>query len=381
VVVEPNEPNGPSPTDTADGELAVEVRGLVKRYGKSKVNALDGVSFAVGRGHVFGLLGPNGAGKTTTVGILTTRVRPTAGSARVAGVDVVADPAGARMRLATVSQQNNLDRSLSIRQNLLFHAAYHGVAAAERRRRADELLEQFGLVDRANDKIDWLSGGQAQRIMIARSMMHDPEVLFLDEPTTGLDPAARLFVWDRIRELQARGVTVFLTTHDMDEAATLADRVGIVDHGKLLALDTPAALTRSLPGRTTLDISMALDGASPQAILGALGDLAGVERVEQVDEATAGGFGTWGGGMPGFALGGGPPPGGGASPGTVPSGGATPAAPKNLRARLYVTSDAPLMVPPVASLLTDHGVTLTDVRIAEPSLEDVFIHLTGRALR
>jgi ABC-2 type transport system ATP-binding protein len=283
------------------------------------------------------------------VGILTTRVRPTAGTARVVGFDVVADPSGARMRLAVVSQLNNLDRSLTIRQNLLFHAAYHGVPSAERRRRADELLEQFGLSDRANDKIDWLSGGQAQRIMISRSLMHDPEVLFLDEPTTGLDPAARLFVWDRIRDLQARGVTVFLTTHDMDEAATLADRVGIVDHGKLLALDTPSALTKSLPGRTTLDISMSMDGASPEALLTALGGLEGIERVEQVDAA-----------------------GGGAA--------AAPA-PTTLRARLYVTHDAPLMVPPVAALLAERGVTLTDVRIAEPSLEDVFIHITGRALR
>jgi ABC-2 type transport system ATP-binding protein len=327
---------------------------------------------------VFGLLGPNGAGKTTTVGILTTRVRPTSGEAMVGGVDVVADPAGARMRLAAVSQQNNLDRSLSIRQNLLFHAAYHGVPAAERRRRADALLDQFGLVERANDKIDWLSGGQAQRIMIARSMMHDPEVLFLDEPTTGLDPAARLFVWDRIRELQARGVTIFLTTHDMDEAATLADRVGIVDHGKLLALDTPTALTRALPGRTTLDISMSLDGTAPDTVLSALGQLQGIERVEQVDEAGAA-AGGWGGEMAGFAFAG-PPP--GAAP-PAPSGGAAAEAPapKTLRARLYVTSDAPLMVPPVASLLAANGVTLTDVRIGEPSLEDVFIHLTGRALR
>jgi ABC-2 type transport system ATP-binding protein len=353
---------------------AVEVRGLVKRYAKGKVNALDGVTFTVGRGQVFGLLGPNGAGKTTTVGILTTRVRPTAGEALVGGVNVMADPSGARMRLAAVSQQNNLDRSLSIRQNLLFHAAYHGVPAAERRRRADALLEQFGLVERAHDKIDWLSGGQAQRIMIARSMMHDPEVLFLDEPTTGLDPAARLFVWDRVRELQSRGVTIFLTTHDMDEAATLADRVGIVDHGKLLALDTPSALTRALPGRTTLDISMSLDGAAPDTVLSALGELQGIERVEQVDDAGAAGAGAWGA-MAGFTFAGPPPA---AAP---PAGGPTRPSPKTLRARLYVTSDAPLMVPPVASLLATHGVTLTDVRIGEPSLEDVFIHLTGRALR
>jgi ABC-2 type transport system ATP-binding protein len=298
----------------------------------------------------------------------------------VAGFDVMADPSGARMRLAVVSQLNNLDRSLTIRQNLLFHAAYHGVPSAERRRRADELLEQFGLSDRANDKIDWLSGGQAQRIMISRSLMHDPEVLFLDEPTTGLDPAARLFVWDRIRDLQARGVTVFLTTHDMDEAATLADRVGIVDHGKLLALDTPSALTKSLPGRTTLDISMSLDGASPEALLTALGRLDGIERVEHVD-AAGGAGGAWGGGgMPGFAFAAAPPPGSGSSSEASGDGRAAPA-PTTLRARLYVTQDAPLMVPPVAALLAERGVTLTDVRIAEPSLEDVFIHITGRALR
>jgi ABC-2 type transport system ATP-binding protein len=338
------------------------------------VNALDGVSLSVDQGEVFGLLGPNGAGKTTTVGILTTRVRPTAGTARVSGVDVTADPSGARMRLAVVSQQNNLDRSLTIRQNLLFHAAYHGVASAPRRERADELLGQFGLQDRANDKIDWLSGGQAQRIMIARALMHEPEVLFLDEPTTGLDPAARLFVWDRISELQARGITIFLTTHDMDEASSLADRVGIVDHGKVLALDTPSALTRALPGRTTLDISMGLDGVSPDVLLAALGRLAGVERVEQVD-ASGDGMGAWGGGAPG--SGSAPAP---QAPAGAPATAPRPA-PKSLRARLYVTGDAPLMVPPVASLLAENRVTLTDVRIGEPSLEDVFIHLTGRALR
>jgi ABC-2 type transport system ATP-binding protein len=382
-MISPTDPMDAAPAvSVAEASLAVEVDGLVKRYAKSPVNALDGISLAVARGEVFGLLGPNGAGKTTTVGILTTRVRPTGGSARVSGVDVVADPSGARMRLAVVSQQNNLDRSLTIRQNLLFHAAYHGVPSAERRRRADELIAQFGLGDRANDRIDWLSGGQAQRIMIARSLMHEPEVLFLDEPTTGLDPAARLFVWDRIRDLQARGVTIFLTTHDMDEAASLADRVGIVDHGKLLALDTPSALTKALPGRTTLDISMSLDGASPQVVLEALGRLAGVERAEQVDAASP--AGAWGGGIAGsgFAA---PPK---APPPKTPATGGPVAAPlaavapqKTLRARLFVTHDAPLMVPPVASLLAENGVTLTDVRIGEPSLEDVFIHLTGRALR
>src|SRR5512132_1096044 len=336
----------------------VEVRDLVKQYRKSKGNAVDGVSFAVRRGEVFGLLGPNGAGKTTTVGILTTRVRRTGGMASVSGVDVGTDPVRARSLVAVVPQRNNLDRSLSIRQNRLFHAAYHGVPAAERARRADVLLEEFGLAERANDKPDMFSGGQAQRVMVARALMHAPEVLFLDEPTTGLDPAARLFVWDRVRDLKARGVTIVLTTHDMDEAATLADRVGIMDHGKLLALDSPEALTRGLPGRTTLEIAVALDGTPAEALVAELGALDGVERVEQVAAATNGGGGPPMGGPPAAAV-----------------------AQRELRARLYLAGDAPLLVAPVAAVVADHRAQLTDLTIGAPSLEDVFIALTGRALR
>jgi ABC-2 type transport system ATP-binding protein len=317
---------------------AVEVEGLEKRYPRSPVNAVDGVTFSVQRGEVFGLLGPNGAGKTTTIGILTTRVRPTGGVARVGGIDVTRDPVRARTQLAVVPQRMNLDRSLSIRQNLIFHAAYHRVPAAERNRRADELLELFGLSDRGDDKPDYMSGGQSQRIMIARSMMHTPQVLFLDEPSTGLDPAARLFVWDRVRDLRDRGTTIVITTHDMDEAATLAERVGIMDHGKLLALDRPEALTRGLPGKTTLEVALAGADGNMDAAVAALEGLDGVERLEQLED----------------------------------SGG---------HVRLYVTGDAPLMVAPVAGALSGFGITLSDVKIGEPSLEDVFINLTGRALR
>jgi ABC-2 type transport system ATP-binding protein len=240
--------------------------------------------------------------------------------------------------LAVVPQRTNLDRSLSIRQNLIFHAAYHRVPAAERNRRADELLELFGLADRAGDKPDFVSGGQSQRIMIARAMMHTPQVLFLDEPSTGLDPAARLFVWDRIRDLRDRGVTIVITTHDMDEAAALAERVGIMDRGRLLALDRPEVLTRALPGRTTLEVAMdGADGAFEPAVA-ALERLDGVERLERLQ-------------------------------------------PGNGHVRLYVSGDAPMMVAPVATTLAGHGVSLSDVKIGEPSLEDVFITLTGRALR
>jgi ABC-2 type transport system ATP-binding protein len=312
---------------------AVGVENLVKRYPKAPVNAVDGISFTVEAGEVFGLLGPNGAGKTTTVGMLTTRIRPTAGRALVGGVDVVADPVHSRAQLAVVPQRSNLDRAISIRRNLTFHAAYHGVPPHEAARRADELLEMFGLAERGDTKPDMFSGGQAQRVMIARALMHQPQVLFLDEPTTGLDPAARLFVWDRLRDLRDRGVTLFLTTHDMHEAATLANRVGIMDHGHLLALDTPEALMRSLPGSATLEL--AIEGSDGN-VLEALGALEDVERVEAVEGS---------------------------------------------RIRLYLAGDAPQMVAPAAAVLAEHGLRLDDVKLGAPSLEDVFIHLTGRALR
>jgi ABC-2 type transport system ATP-binding protein len=283
--------------------------------------------------------------------VLTTRVRPTGGSAFVYGIDAVKEPVRVRSQLAVVPQRNNLDRALSIRRNLIFHAAYHGMPARSRATRADELLGQFGLLERADTKPDFFSGGQAQRVMIARALMHDPKVLFLDEPTTGLDPAARLFVWDRLRELQERGVTLFLTTHDMDEAAALADRVGIMDLGKLLALDTPGALVRSLPGRSTLELTIReLGPPSVAGVIAALAALRGVERVEEQpasQEASASESGV--------------------SDLTI--------------LRLYLAGEASPMVAPVAALLDERSLTLTDVRLGTATLEDVFIDLTGRTLR
>lgn len=318
----------------------MQVSELVKRYPGRPTNAVDGISFTVERGEVFGLLGPNGAGKTTTIGVLTTRVLPTSGSASVAGVDVAADPVTARSRLSVVPQRPNLDRALTARQNLVFHAAYHGIGRAERNRRADALLEQLGLGDRGKDKVDNYSGGMAQRLLIARALMHAPQVIFLDEPSTGLDPQARLFVWDRVRELRDGGVTVVLTTHDMDEAAALTDRVGIMDHGKLLALDTPAALTRSLPGSATLEVDVErAEDDTDDDVLTALAKLSAAERVEPVADAGA------------------------------------------LRARIYLSGDAAALVGPVSDTLTARRARLTGVRIGEPSLEDVFLSLTGRELR
>jgi ABC-2 type transport system ATP-binding protein len=383
------------PADTG----AVVVRELVKRYPKREVNAVDGLSFEVGRGEIFGLLGPNGAGKTTTVGVLTTRVKATSGGAWVAGVDVLRNSVEARRRLAVVPQRVNLDRSLTARQNLIFHAAYHLVPSAERRARADRVLEEFGLGDRGNDKVDIYSGGMAQRLMIARALMHEPEVLFLDEPTTGLDPQARLFVWDRVRELRGRGVTILLTTHDMDEAAELSDRVGIMDHGRLLALDTPAALTRRLTGQAVLDVTVTpAPGDTPERLLEALTTLAGVERGEPVAAAApafaVAGPGGWPGGFGGGGGGNGGRPGGrpgGGAPGFRPGGagdgrpgGGPPGAHWDggeIRLRLYLSGEPAVLLGPVVEALASRGAALSDVHIGEPTLEDVFIDLTGRGLR
>ncbi|MEJ2886070.1 ABC transporter ATP-binding protein [Actinomycetospora aeridis] len=316
---------------------AVEVADLVKRYGRSTTPAVDGLSFAVRRGEVFGLLGPNGAGKTTTVGILTTRVRKTSGRATVAGIDVAGDPVGARAVLGVVPQRPNLDRSLDARGNLVWHAAYHGVPRSQRRALADELLERMGLTDKATTNPDELSGGQAQRLIIARGLMHAPQVLFLDEPSTGLDPQARLFVHDRVVELAASGVTVVLTTHDMDEAAKLADRVGIVDHGKLLALDTPSALVAGLPGEATIDL--VLTGADVAVVQGRIKEVRGVAGVEDRSDETA----------------------------------------SQLRVR--ADGEAGAALAPVLGAVADAGATVSQVELGEPTLEDVFIDLTGRGLR
>ena len=335
----------------AGPELAVEVCELVKRYPRSPANAVDELSFNVARGEVFGLLGPNGAGKTTTIGVLTTRVLPTSGTARVTGLDVVADPVRVRSRLAVVPQRVNLDRSLTTRNNLVFHAAYHGVPRAERKIRADEMLERMGLAAKARESVDRLSGGQSQRLMIARRLMHRPEVLFLDEPSTGLDPQARLFVHDQVRSLRNEGITVVLTTHDMDEAAKLSDRVGIVDHGRLLALDSPPRLIRSLPGSATIEAVVRPEGVSAESLVDALSALApsgngAVQRVEQL-AATA------------------PPDGTDAG----------------LRLRVYVDGEPAALLGAVVGVLGTRGAAVTDLSLGEPTLEDVFIHLTGRDLR
>ncbi|MFJ9629551.1 ABC transporter ATP-binding protein [Streptomyces sp. NPDC101175] len=324
---------------------AVTVSDLVKRYHPHAPAAVDGLSFTVGRGEVFGLLGPNGAGKSTTVGVLTTRMRPTSGRCLLYGTDVVARPATAKRLLAVVPQRQNLDRSLDVRQNLLFHARYHGVGRDERQARAAELLDLMGLTGQAGQRVERLSGGQAQRVVIARALMHAPEVLFLDEPSTGLDPQSRLFLHERIRELRERGVTVVLTTHDMEEAEGLCDRVGIVDHGRLLALDTPRALTEALGGGATISAQARGTDLPAERIVTALRELPGVGTVE-CD----------------------PAPGGTA----VDTG---------RRFRLRTDKDPAVLLPDVLRTLLDQRAEPVGLSMARPSLQDVFINLTGRELR
>src|SRR5579871_4470702 len=248
------------------GTSAIAVSNLVKRYSKAKNNAVDGVSFEVNRGEIFGLLGPNGAGKTTTIGVLTTAIIPTEGSTQIMGIDVASHPIDVKQKIAVVPQQSNLDRSLKVREILTFHAAYHGVPRKQRETLADKLLGELGLGERKNEKVNRYSGGMAQRLMIARALMHEPDVLFLDEPTNNLDPQSRLFLWERIRELNASGLTILLTTHDMDEADKLCHRIAIMDHGKILVDNTPVELKKMIPGGNALEIRVRVPDDSGQPL-------------------------------------------------------------------------------------------------------------------
>lgn len=341
---------------------AIEVCQLVKRYPKAAMNAVDDVSFTVRRGEIFGLLGPNGAGKTTTIGILTTNVLPSGGSVRIMGIDAARDPVGVKQRISVVPQKSNLDQHLRVREILTFHASYHGVPRAERNAHADQLLEEFGLTQRSKEKVGRYSGGMAQRVMIARALMHMPEVLFLDEPTNNLDPQARLFLWERIRALQERGITILLTTHDMEEASRLCDRIAIMDHGHILTCDTPTELEKLIPGGTTLELRVRVPGA--QRVLAAVGESSFIEGEpgsSQLQQALAA--------LPGVSKVEEFRPGKDAEEQTDIS-----------VFRLYA-EDAPALLARALQVTAEWNAELHDLHFARPSLEDVFIFLTGRNLR
>jgi ABC-2 type transport system ATP-binding protein len=265
------------------------------------------------------------------VGVLTTRVRPNSGEAWIRGYEVWQQQVQAKRLIGVVPQRPNLDFSLTAREILVFHAAYFGIPSAERQRRADILLDRFHLIDRANDMVLGFSEGMMQRLSIARAMMHEPELLFLDEPSAGLDPQTRLLLWDIIREYQARGKTVLLTTHNMEEADTLCDRIAIVDHGKVIACGTPAELKSSIPGGYLIQLRFSQPAPDISARLLVL---PGVTQVKLSDES----------------------------------------------ADVYADRGGPLVTALVAAVAAE-GVDLIDIHISTPSLETLFLHHTGRSLR
>jgi daunorubicin resistance ABC transporter ATP-binding subunit len=261
---------------------AIRTEDLRKTYKTSRgdVPAVRGIDLAVGTGEFFGLLGPNGAGKSTTIGMLTTLVVPTGGRAWVAGIDVVADPVGVKRRIGVVTQNNTLDMQLTVAENLEFRSRFFGLGLREAARRAEQLLAAFGLEDRRKAIATDLSGGQAKRLLIARALVHKPDVLFLDEPTAGLDPQTRVNLWDMLRALHDEGQTILLTTHYMEEAEALCDRVAVVDHGEVLASGTIDELKDGAGADTV--ITVRYEGAVPDglALRPGLNARPGISKVE-----------------------------------------------------------------------------------------------------
>jgi daunorubicin resistance ABC transporter ATP-binding subunit len=264
----------------ADMNAPIRTEGLTKVYRgqRGDVRAVDGMDLEIRAGEFFGLLGPNGAGKSTTIGMLTTRVLPTAGRAFVAGIDVVGHPARVKNLIGVVHQTNTLDRALTVAENLEFHGRFFRMSPRESRRRSLELLERFQLADRAKSMVFELSGGLAQRLMIARALVHSPRILFLDEPTSGIDPQTRVNLWDVLRGLHAEGQSILLTTHYMEEADALCQRVAVMDHGKILADGSPAELKRSVGADAIVTVVFDADAAAVADRAEHMGGVAKVER-------------------------------------------------------------------------------------------------------
>ena len=318
------------PVQARDPDAVIRTERLTKVY-PGGVRAVDALDLEVRGGEIFGLLGPNGAGKTTTVGLLTTRIVPTEGRAWVGGVDVVAQPEIAKQAIGVVPQTSTLDRSLSVWDNLYYHGRYFGLSAREAKTAADELLQRFRLAERRDASVYALSGGMAQRLMVARAILHRPHILFLDEPTAGLDPQSRLAFWDILEELHGEGQTVMLTTHYMEEADKLCDRVAIMDHGHILALDTPRGLKASIDAETV--VRVVTDGDA-NALAERLGEMPGATGAAASDGAV------------------------------------------NVYLRGVIGA-----LPKVVDAVEAAGFTVTDLSSAEPTLETVFITLTGKDLR
>jgi ABC-2 type transport system ATP-binding protein len=305
---------------------------LTKRYPDGNILAVDRLDLRVYGGEIFGLLGPNGAGKTTTVGMLTTLVVPTSGRAIVAGIDVVAHPALVKRVIGVVAQTNNLDRALTVWENLYYHGRFFGMSARESREAADKFLVDFRLMERAKADVMAISGGMAKRLQVARALLHHPSVLFLDEPTAGLDPQSRLVLWDILGKLHAEGQTILLTTHHMEEADSVCDRIAIMDRGRILAMDTPKSLKESV-------------GADSIVTVSATGDLDALARLlqDRVEGATA-----------------------------------SRLLDSTIQLNIKGTKG---ILPRVVAIAEQEGFNITDLSVAEPTLETVFINLTGKELR
>ncbi|MGO9198063.1 MAG: ATP-binding cassette domain-containing protein [Acidimicrobiales bacterium] len=316
----------------AGAETVIRTNDLTKVYPNTDFRAVDALNLEVRAGEIFGLLGPNGAGKTTTIGMLTTRVIPTSGSAHVGGIDVVAHPALTKQLIGVVSQQNTLDRQLTVWENLYYHGLLFGIQRKDAKKTATDLLEQFHLAKWGKASVYALSGGMAQRLMVARAIFHRPAVLSLDEPTAGLDPQSRLALWEILGELNEDGQTILLTTHYMEEADQLCDRVAIMDHGHILALDTPDELKRSVGTDTVLTVQAKGDTTALADYLTAhVGGVTGSRTMEGGIELRVQG-----------------------------------------RDRL---------LPRVIEAAEQGGFDIDDVAVSETTLETVFITLTGKELR
>jgi ABC-2 type transport system ATP-binding protein len=309
---------------------AIEVDNITKRFGD--LTAVDSISFVVPEGEIFGLLGPNGAGKTTLIRILTTLTPPTSGTARVGGHDVVKDADGVRNVIGVIPQALTSDPDLTADENMMIHAKLYAVPAGERKELIRHLLASVGLENFSSKLVRTFSGGMRRRLEIARGLVHSPKILFLDEPTTGLDPVSRANVWEHIRELrEASGLTILLTTHYMDEADKLCERIAIVDHGKLAAMDTPARLKDTVSGTDTVEAEFA---DQPADWLEALRGLAHEEGVTEQDGV------------------------------------------------YRISSDnGPATVAALMDLARAMHVTVKKVTVQGTTLDDVFLHYTGRQLR
>lgn len=315
-------------------KTALEAVDLVKTYsaGRNKppVTALQGLSFAAAKGTVFGLLGPNGAGKSTTVKILSTLSAADSGSARVAGIDVAAKPDQVRQAIGFVAQKPGTDPMATATENLLLAGRLHGMSRVDAKARARELIDRFGLTEATNRRVSTYSGGMARKLDVALGLMHRPQVLFLDEPTTGLDPQARSEMWHEIaRMADDEQMTVLLTTHYLDEADHLADRLAIVDHGRVVAAGTPEELKSALRG-DAVQVELAEGDSQARAVL---------ERVPELREITVDG--------------------------------------STVRGR---TDDGARALPPVLAALEEAGIGVTSATLSRPSLDDVYLRHTGRSL-